>query len=74
MPVTSDQMIARMGLGAVQMFLFNGSMLSGIDPKLKALIIDEARERIKKDRAVELRALDKHPTHDSTILFTGIKR
>jgi len=49
-------------------------MLSGIDPKLKALIIDEARERIKKDRAVELRALDKHPTHDSTILFTGIKR
>ena len=72
-PVTEDQMIARMGLGAVQMFLFNGQLLRDIDQELKLRIINQAREKTEREKSGELKLLDIRPTHDSTLLFTGIK-
>ena len=72
-PVNSDQMIARMGLGAVQMFLFQGPYANYIPEEVKLEIVNKAREITIRDKAEQLKDLDSHPASDSVILFVGKK-
>ncbi len=72
-PVNSDQMIARMGLGAVQMFLFQGPYANYIPEEVKLEIVNKAREITLRDKAEQLKDLDSHPSSDAVILFIGKK-
>ena len=69
--MNSDQMIARMGLGAVQMFLFQGPYANYIPEEVKLEIVNKAREITLRDKAEQLKDLDSHPSSDAVILFIG---
>lgn len=72
-PVTSDQMKARMELGAVKMFLFQGAYADQIPKEDIKEIVDKARAITMEDKPDLFADLDTKPAFDSVILFVGKK-